>query len=635
MQFSTRALGILGFLALVLLPVFWLWNSPASPGLGPAPHEAGEFSQQDLNGTELGGKQAGRQAAEDAAATDAESAKEEQPQRLVDVTITISEELTGAALPNVPVLFDEIETVSDAAGQVRVQIAAGRYYLSVDPPEGNLQEASGGITIPPVEEKEVKIVLRPKANLSFFGRLLTDGKPVAGAKLEMYIDEQLRETIHSAADGSFSVIGDREEGYVKLVEAGYSPLIIAIVTGHESHADALEIPLQAAAQLTARIDFADGRPAGSAELILQHQNRQIAFPTGLHRGPFILNYSAEASAEGLARIENLPVDTPLSLRIKYAGRLYLTQRRPIFLKAGINSQSFELPLGQGITGRLIDQTGQGIAGIEIGAMPHDGEATVLMPAWRMTRDQPTTISDEDGGFAIPDLPAGSWLIGVVRRPGETGLPCTATCVQLELSAGIEAAPVEVRAWTGVFISGRALTPEQDPVVNTVIFAQRVDGDFGSSARTLADGSFSLGPLLPGDYEITSEVFGSRFGLTAPVRSMAPEDDLQLMLVETAGTISGQVQSPSDRSGRMAWIMLYHRGSDSSLGRRSDLARTSGSLCRHRDHARTGNQELTGWLGDGRGTVDSSPPRGQRRDLRYSARRSHLLRGTARPSRDHR
>ncbi len=575
MQPATRALIVFGILALILLPVIWLWGGgyvqpdPAARDL-PTSADSFDSTRGDL---QEGGTD--RSLAEEPLAGGEDPDPGKPAEGLVELMISVREEASGRPLPEILIVIDQLQGETDAAGQVKFQIAAGRYFLSTQSRDQTLQAVSGRIEIPAVERKELLISLRSATDLSFYGRLVLGERPVPGAKIQVHNFQGAfhAQTQFSAADGSFAIQGDREQGYVKLIEPGYSPVIVPLTTGHETSDRALDIPLTKSASLDVTVTFSDGRPVPKADVLLEHQSRLISFPIGLHRGTFMQSYRGETDLAGHARLEDLPVNVPLQVTIKAEGNRNTSPSQAIFLKTGSNKASFKLPLGEGQTlvGRVVDEEGQGISALRIGAQPSQAAvAPSRMPPWSSNRNHPATYTDADGRFTFEDMPPGYRLVGVQPRPGLDSFPCTASCVLVELLPGRAPEPIVIHTWTQVFISGQVLGPENQPVIDSLLRARHVEDEYQTSVKTQADGSFRLGPLPPGDYDISSSIFDSRLGMASPVRSLAPKEGLLLRYAEIAGSISGQVQSAADGSPLRAWVSMYLRAGDHEIGFHTDL-----------------------------------------------------------------
>ena len=148
-------------------------------------------------------------------------------------------------------------------------------------------------------------------------------------------------------------------------------------------------------------------------------------------------------------------------------------------------------------------------------------------------------------FLFEDVAAGTWAVGPApekvrydERPGPEALAAAVTRVTIE--PGTTKAEVELRIWRGQFIEGRVLDPEGEGAARSGVSASGLEGGGSSHEQTGEDGSFRLGPLVPGRYRLRAESFGS--GIHAPSEYVeARTGDTEIVLRMTVGgCLSGLV-----------------------------------------------------------------------------------------------
>ncbi len=182
-----------------------------------------------------------------------------------------------------------------------------------------------------------------------------------------------------------------------------------------------------------------------------------------------------------------------------------------------------------VAGRVVDEFGEPAAGVEIEVLrrePGDGNGSV-----RTTSSPITPTTDDTGAFRVWGLAPGDYLVGArpnrfvaaptdasTRREGyaSTYYPGTASlsnarAVRVEpgkdtagVSFGLVTVPLAALRGTVQLppgTQGRAVT-----VGVGLKSPQRLDGEVTRSARPSDDGSFELGRLAPGTYQVTARHF---------------------------------------------------------------------------------------------------------------------------------
>jgi Carboxypeptidase regulatory-like domain len=239
---------------------------------------------------------------------------------------------------------------------------------------------------------------------------------------------------------------------------------------------------------------------------------------------------AQTDAQGAFRIGNLPAGS--YLLFASAEGLPDSARTVIELGAGEAREELELRLavGASLSGRVLDASGQPLAGHSIGVQ---GEP---FDEWVNTCDATT---DEQGQYEIRGLAAGRYLVSV----GDIEAPV----VQVTLEDG-GAGRADFRAAPASRLRGRVLQGGQ-PVAAIIVAAERLGSPLEESetwiepTTTDADGLYELELPGAGTYVVAIEGQGvvSTDGpqVTVPVGAVATLD-LQLPGGRLAGQIVGEV-----------------------------------------------------------------------------------------------
>jgi hypothetical protein len=163
-----------------------------------------------------------------------------------------------------------------------------------------------------------------------------------------------------------------------------------------------------------------------------------------------------------------------------------------------------------LTGRTLDADGNPAQGVTVWLVPDlDGvlqDFTVLGHAKENVAAKAS--SGPDGRFTL-EVGAGQWQIGPApeqdhARSVKGRLVDIAPAVTpLVIEPGQERAEVTLTCWCGLFLRGTVRDPEGKPVRSGYVTAR---GEDDSPMDMLADGTFSIGPLVPGSYlvHVTSD-----------------------------------------------------------------------------------------------------------------------------------
>lgn len=133
-----------------------------------------------------------------------------------------------------------------------------------------------------------------------------------------------------------------------------------------------------------------------------------------------------------------------------------------------------------VRGRVVDQAGQPVDGATVTLwVPHTSPHAASLWRWRDT--PPRTVTDEGGGYRLPDLPA---LAGYQATAACRGYRARAA---VAVGADFGAPDLVLDALRGR-VAGRVVDPRGQPLAGAVV---RVLGLADREARTAADGRFEL------------------------------------------------------------------------------------------------------------------------------------------------
>jgi hypothetical protein len=221
----------------------------------------------------------------------------------------------------------------------------------------------------------------------------------------------------------------------------------------------------------------------------------------------------------------------------------------------VDKIAFSLPRGGVITGTVLDEFGDPVAGTQVSAMQFR-----YSPTGRRLMPSNGTQSDDRGNFRIYGLPPGEYYVSAVFRspqemmfvPGSSnsltgyaptyypGTPNPAEASRVTVRAAQEVTNITMALISARMarISGRAMNARGAPVVQGMIMASPADrSSLGimTPSMTSADGSFQLVGLPPGTYHLSLRPRGpqGRDAEFASLRVTVGTADIDGLLLTTA------------------------------------------------------------------------------------------------------
>jgi carboxypeptidase family protein len=242
--------------------------------------------------------------------------------------------------------------------------------------------------------------------------------------------------------------------------------------------------------------------------------------------------SASTDADGKWEIKDLPagryqllVQKGGFVSLQYGQRRPFEQGKPVEL---VDAQAVEnldvaLPKGGVVTGRIVDEFGEAVAGARVSAMRHrfmQGQRRLVPVEGQGTTD----TTDDLGQFRLHGLPPGSYYVSAsvssailevsTDRTGYTGTyfpgtPAVAEAERVTVAVGRETAEINFPLAPAKVakVSGTAVNSDGKPLANAMVFMTSLNGlGLGGSplmgtALTRGDGSFTIGNVAPGDYQL--------------------------------------------------------------------------------------------------------------------------------------
>ena len=470
------------------------------------------------------------------------------------------------------------ETSGEGVAELIAPASQG-YTLRVD---GRREAESLTLDIPELvagEQRELDVELRTEDDLHFFGAVVadSDGLPIAGAEVLALLPRPPSkrgtprrgvrwQSVPLDEGGGFELTtASWKSPQVRVSAPGFLDQEVPLGGGHAEREQARLIRLVATARLEVRVVDAQGWGLPGVQVQVQ----ETMWINGRRYGEYRTGRGTESTteADGGSTIIDLTPDETLAVDLYRDGVLVLAAVEPLKLERG-EVRSLELVLEAGVTlvGILLDQHDEPIANHAVWINPDPGDDARWSARLDSAHGRATT--DHEGRFTLEGLQPGPWLVG--PGPREWGTPATDDlAARQQTPVEILAAPARqecvLHAYRGLYIRGRVVDASGAPATDTALLGRLTTDrrfDLGH-AMTAEDGSFTLGPLLEGDYAITAHKVSEMGGMRSQAEVTARGGDLDVLirLLATTG-VSGTVRgtregelvaadvtlSPADGSG---------------------------------------------------------------------------------------
>jgi hypothetical protein len=426
------------------------------------------------------------------------------------------------------------------------------------------------------ERRELVIELGTGNDQHYFGRLLAreDRGPIAGGRVEVssvessYSVDSGGELAHDSkctplsasvtdADGRFELhVPSWQALDVRVRAQGFSEAILATSGEHDTPEKAKEILLARCATLRARILDSRGGPLADAAVRLWTQSYNLGVSD--HGEVYLPSvgtreWRKEADALGVCAFEGLPADVPFHVAILRAAKVARKDLPDIALNAG-EVREVEWTIGSGcrIEGRVTDQQGEVVKGHAIWMERASFDAPRVFERIHVDQVIVAETTDAEGRFRFQDVGPGKWWIGPAATLHYWDAPddhVIAPFAQvLDVQEGTAQQQVDLRVHRGLYIRGKVLKSSGEIAPKVFLSGHANTSGWPLAAEAREDGSFALGPLVPGRYAIVADGAFSDDADSAPVEAEAGQSDVVVQL-RAGGSISGVVNDLAGKGCR--------------------------------------------------------------------------------------
>lgn len=409
------------------------------------------------------------------------------------------------------------------------------------------------------EARTLRLELPTQSDAHFIGRVVEaeSGEAIAGALVRFISDtysvrangttatsSRTAQEFRTGPEGWFETpVATWRQQYARVDAEGFGPRMFFLEPGHEERENALIVDLSRGAKLRGLIlgpsDFDDLEVrvrASGYELDLT--TRRTFDAVGDDRR------KTTVSPAGTWELADLPPGVGLEMELWQGEKRLRIESEKLHLGPG-EERSLEWYVGGGTTLRgraVIADTNEPLAALPIWLVAGT-EAWGLLQIY--TPPVARTTTDDRGNFTFPDLPPGEWGIGPAPHRSERAPlqddEVAPVATKVSILEGVGTLDVELRLYRGLYIRGQVLGLDGKPVKLAHVTGDCIDNAV-SSFGPATDGTFRIGPLVPGSYQL-SATGGSNSSKSLPVTAMAGDEDVVLRL-SAGGSIEGKLVDAS-------------------------------------------------------------------------------------------
>ena len=387
----------------------------------------------------------------------------------------------------------------------------------------------------------VEAALRLAKAASVTGNVIDEKtrRPIAGVRVSassssfLLRDDIRRRRARTDAKGKFRIAGLAPRNYtVRASKTEYLPVAMPGIVAGTSSPGSVAIALQKAAAVSGRVNDESGAPVAGARVRFARDSNVRALIRG---GPaaFLGRPGVTTGPDGAFRIRGLAAEKNLTLEAAKPG--YVTAKRHgVTLKAGESIKDIALVVKRGLEarGRVVDSTGQPVAGAEIRlSRAERGGARFMFQIGGMNREKADATSGADGSFRVAGLEPGEYAVAVSR---DGYAPKRVPSAPVAEKGPNDWPPIVLAA--GVPIAGVVRSSKGDPIVGAELYAF-AEG-ISRNSRSDPEGRFRL-DAFGGDRPVMISVRADGYGNLQ--RRVTPSPEEIVLVLKTSGTIRGRVE----------------------------------------------------------------------------------------------
>lgn len=534
--------------------------------------------------------------------------------------------------------------ISDKSGEVELAVPSGVELEIRTKRIGNdVPAARQDVPALASAERRVTDLAIPTGDdVTFHGLVVSREKlePIAGARVVVVVGPswtagsssrdhaRIDDAIVTGADGKFEVSASSwKNPYLRIESEGYGAAFVSFDDQHSDEEHALTIGLEREAIIEATVVDGRGLPVRDIVVRVTASGSDLTQPRRSYLAltdPAVAataEWTGSTAVDGRCTLRGVAPAVELKLTLLRDRKTILTYDDRLRLNAGQTwPVRLELEGGRAISGILLDEQSTPVADQSIWlarATENDSGAHYFIDDYEV---KAKTITDAAGRFAFAHVRPGAWWVGPAARADDEKTPSANALVPLaqrvDVLEGSASTEMTLTAHRGLVVRGRVLDADDRPAKARTVIARMSREEIertstrGRSLReeiarasTGADGTFTLGPLLPGQVELTAT--GST-DLRSEPTSVAVGDEHVILRVRAAAKLQGKVLDAVARSGCGARVRI--QASERFMFGEAESDSSDGSFTIYR--LEPGRYDLIARAGDGR--------MGTQRDIEVSA-----------------
>lgn len=465
---------------------------------------------------------------------------------------------------------------SDDQGECTIEVPAGtRLLVTLEEPGGQRYREMRAIE--PLAAGELRIVDFAFAlAMRWCGRVIDaeTGEALPGSELAFVPRESALtlgffvapiDPLVADGAGRLALFIDPEQPWrASIGLAGYGAREVLPLAGHEDPEHEQVIRLARAAALEVVVIGADALGASGIGVslsasfeqllsrdggtLLQHGRRGVVMVGGPAR-----SFDATTDGAGRARIEGLPAEVSFELVLRRGSEELVHEHEPIVLQPGeTRDLVYDLSLWRDLAGRVIDTSGAAVAGLDLWLVPaQEGETARVFASHVPQKAARLVKSDEHGRFTFERVDPGTWLLGPACHANpvleDTSLvKAVPLAILLRVPSQEADGEIVLRVQQDLFIRGSVVDADGVPVRRAHVVGRARGSDHRVYDFSGADGSFELGPLLPGAYELYAGKDSFRMAEPASTLLVEAGSADVAVTIEPSGQINGKVVDAQGR-----------------------------------------------------------------------------------------
>jgi hypothetical protein len=435
--------------------------------------------------------------------------------------------------------------LTDVSGCVELEVEPGR-PLEVDVRDLEMRGEHREIVALALGEARGLVLEFPTAeDIHMLGQLVAieDDAPLQG-RVKIVDGAAAGRVVETDEHGRFEIsAGSWDRAIASAEVAGRAPAMFPITYPWEDRSRPRIVRLWCASAMEVAVSSPKGTPLEGAGIELRCEfNDLVQGATELLDLTFADDpvWKGRTDPTGHATIEGLPPNVPLHVSVSRSDAPRRDEPEPLLLEAGERGR-IDVVLGQGTTilGRLQDEKGAPIRRRTVWRVPAKTQGPGMLNRYWGMEATDSTKTDAKGHFQFRAVAAGTWWIGPAPVESSDLSPAAQA---VSITNDQSETEVVVQVQRGLYLRGHLLDPAGVPIGDCSVHARWIDGDADESARSMADGSFAIGPLVAGRWSLSSSGYGGIHADSLPVEAEAGSSDI-LVQLRAGGEIRGEAVDP--------------------------------------------------------------------------------------------